>query len=467
MFLSKRRIFVFSLSISVLFFDESITAQEPLWGGYSAGVPLSAMTAGTNNLTDGTKKFFLLKTGLLVDATVTTGEDFVKLKSQYGTMHVPKENIEFAGETREEVYRYKKSLIAPNSCTQELNFAEWCLNNGFHDEALAEFQVSLLTAPNDNLKNYIQRRIEQVRHNTVQNDTIQNNTVQNGFVQNGSVQNGTAAGYINTATDDDAVDSDTVNSDTANSFDNWANGVPKSVFDTFAKKVHPILVQRCASAACHGSNSSQKFKIAVPRQPGGKTTRNNLRATVQFINPDNPGASPILSALVAQHAGKRALFSVESEQYNNVIDWFQLAAKELPPEWQNEMIAQNAVKSAPPPADSVKPAVKPTVSPPDVQAETVKVDTLPKQFQDSLEAMTKAGLTKTGLKIQTASAIPNVAEKNVAEKNIAEKNVTEKKGENKPESETDPFDPFRFNSKYHSEIIEAKLKKQVSDTVIR
>jgi|GEM_PF-5513324 len=430
MFPIRRFISVFLLGIGALLFCKNSDAQEPLWGGYRTEMPLPVMWSNTENLTDGSKQFFLLKTGMLVEASVETAGDSIKLKTQYGTMQVPKENIEFACETRENVYRYKKSQVSPNSCTQIINLAEWCLDNGFNREAFAEFQAALLIAPNDNLKNFIQQRIEQIQRSATQTEI--------------------AAKTINEAADGETRD-------TTDFFDRWANGVPNHVFDTFSKKVQPILVQRCASADCHGTSSSQKFKIQIPRQPGGKTTRNNFRATVQFINPDNPGASQVLSALVTKHAGKRALFSVESEQYANFIDWFQRTARELPPEWQNEMFAQNGVNQ-----NAVKQVVY-DVKPDTGKPETVKLDTLPKQFQESLEAMTKTGdaMPKTGLKLSTPPNVPHIG----AAENMAVQQFSQ--AAKQPENSENPFDPFRFNSKYHGKIIEAKLKKQVSDTVIR
>ncbi|GHT32323.1 hypothetical protein FACS1894214_4160 [Planctomycetales bacterium] len=437
----------------------NVDAQELLWSGYRAEMPLPTGLIGTETLADGAKKFFLLKTGLLVEATVSTGENSVELKSQYGTMQVPKENIEFAGETREDIYQYKKSLITPNSCTQELNFAEWCLDNNFYNEALVEFQNALLTVPNDNLKNYIQQRLEQVQHNT-------------------------ALTGIKAEDADNTTDADSATDERADSFDRWANGVPKSVFDTFAKKVQPIMVQRCASAACHGSNSPQQFKLNIPRQPGGKTTRNNLRATLQFIDPDNPGASPVLSAMVSRHCGKRALFSVESEQYNNVVDWLQLAAKELPPEGLNDknglynatasqsIAAQNSRNQ-----NTVNQKANETVQAETAKLDTVKLNTLPKQFQESLEAMAKETAVKTEvkphLKVASNQVIPpqiikpssaNAEPKTASNISVAAVNKADR--ETKP-NETDPFDPSRFNAKYHSKVIEAKLKRQISDTVIR
>jgi hypothetical protein len=448
MFSLKHCTFVFLLSICVLLFcvNNGVNAQAPLWGGYRADIPLPAGLSGTEVLADGAKKFFLLKTGMLVEATVENGENSVKLKTQYGTMQVPKENIEFTGKTREEIYRYKKSLTAPNSCTQGVNFAEWCLNNGFYSEAVAEFQTALLSAPNDNLKNYIQQRLEQVQHNTAANGVA--------------------------ATDTGATDDGSIVDDKTDSFDRWANGVPKSVFDTFSKKVQPILAQRCAAAACHGSNSPQKFRINIPRQPGGKTTRSNLRATVQYIDPDNPGASPILSAMVTQHCGKRALFSVESEQYNNVIDWFQLTARELPPEHLN---VQSGLKNE---ATALKAGG--VNSPLETASDTVKLDTakldmLPKQFQESLEAMTKGTVlppvNTVPINTLSVNTIPEKTQPKIASNHFdtvyENRQSDSRRSEDGLQEGTDPFDPFRFNVKHHRKIIEAKLKKQVSDTVIR
>lgn len=387
-----------------------LKAQDPLWQGYGASGK-SQMPSGLSEdvvvVDPNVERFFLMKSGLLMQAFGTKGETHYEVRTEALNMQVPIENVEFIGENREQVWLYKKSQIDPTNCSQLMKLAEWCLNNNFQTEGIEQYQSALRVAPNDQLANFIRQRISTVKPPSDEKTNIPESGIHVAEIQDNDPE-----------------------------LTRWVNGVPNSVFDTFSKKVQPILVQRCASAACHGSNSENQYKINIPRQSGGRTTSMNLRSSVQWIDTENPGNSPLLSALVTSHVGKKALFSVESDQYNHFVEWIQLAAKELPSDLNPQLVArlknqQKMVPDLPIPSTSIK------------------TDMLPKHLQESLAAQ-KMETTPTNIMnptdySPTRLVVPNAP---VAEKTSAQKQET-----------SDPFDPNRFNAKYHADIVKFKAKR--------
>lgn len=404
----------------------SVSAQVPLWQGYgisedsqsSTGIP--GLSENVLVIDPTVPRFFLLKSGLMLEASGAKSETHYEVKAEFGSMLVPIENVEFIGESREQIWQHKKRQVDPANCTQLMKLAEWCFSNNFQKEGLEQYHLALKVVPNDQLAGFIRQRIAAAE------------TQSASF---GEKMNMPESGiHVAELPDDDPE------------WTRWVNGVPSSVFDTFSKKVQPILVQRCASAACHGSSGENQYKINIPRQSGGRTTNMNLRSSVQWIDTENPSNSPLLSALVTSHAGKKALFSVESDQYHNFIEWIQLAAKELPGDLNPQLAAR--LKDQPQDRQDSSPHSGPSRS---TLPAPIKTEALPQHLQKSLAAQETG--TAAPINIMnpadyspTRLVVPNVP--------VAEKPTTPKHGM------IDPFDPNRFNALYHADLV--KLKNETN-----
>jgi hypothetical protein len=412
---------------SVCVFVLPLHAQQDLgWNGYqSQGSNSEPSTAIPANL-ENTPRFYLLRTGFLTEGTATNDGKQYLLKTNFGTMSVPVANVEFVGATREDVYHYKRGTVKGNDCNDLIKLAEWCLNNKLQQQGIAEYQRALQTAPNSILADVIRKRLEMLHDS----ETTSSNGLSN----------------IRTVLPSSSDES----GDTG--ITRWVNGIPKPIADSFAKKVQPVLVSRCAAADCHGSVSENQFKLSIPRHTLGNTTYRNLRSVLQWIDLDYPTESQLLSVLVSYHGGAKASFSVESTQYNNIVQWVRLAAKELPTEYRSQVAAHknNDVRTNkkesefPLKGETLPPALRNAMIAAQPVLKTNQPETpttfLVSSNSDSIPVGTSPALpsnyTPTRLNISDSSNLPKSTSFDLPPTDNFSK-------------DKDPFDPRIFNSRYH------------------
>ncbi|GHT23468.1 hypothetical protein FACS189419_07450 [Planctomycetales bacterium] len=262
----------------------------------------AALAQGIPGVNDGGTAFCLLKTGLILEGTAVSDGEKMLIKSDFGSMTIPVKNIEFFGKTKQDVYRYKRSQTNGSNYSDVIKLAEWCISNGLNNEGITEYQQALRVSPNPMTATIIRQRLDSLTEPQLSLKT-------------------------NDEPEKDGIAAPQMKKE---------NGLAAS----FAKKVQPILVARCASADCHGSNSPQKLKIGIPQQHLGRTTYNNYAAVKEFINFDYPAESKLLAMMTVPHGGNKSALSVESKQYHNVIQWIQTASKELPFD-ENKILAED------------------------------------------------------------------------------------------------------------------------------
>ncbi len=320
----SNRLFFFCSSL-LLLSSGSLLAQQSGWSGYRSPVttkPIPALAPTNEPQGNGETDFILLKTGYLAEGIATNEGKYYTIKTEFGGMQIPTVNVEYIGRSRQDVYRFRRNLVDGNNCQDVMKFAEWCLNNGLPKESLEEYRRAQLVAPNATLGGFIQQRIESLQRQIDSGAAA----LQNPFVAPDAGLSGAGASDLN----------DDINP--------IVSGMPKSIVDSFSRKVQPILSSRCAAADCHGSASENGFKVSIPRHPNGSTTYRNLQASLRWVDPNNPSASPLLSAMVSHHGGVKPAFNVESNQYNSTIQWIQTTIKDLPSEYASQLYSAKQPK---------------------------------------------------------------------------------------------------------------------------
>ncbi|GHT19228.1 hypothetical protein FACS1894189_7920 [Planctomycetales bacterium] len=351
---------------------------------------------GENCAQEESMNFYLLRTGYLLEGTASSNGKTYLLKSNFGTMQVPVNNVEYVGKTKQDIYQYKRSCVDPANCNALIKLAEWCLGNGLREEGIAEYQragQAVNNAANNAAGNAV--------NNAVLADVIRQRlmSLQGGEEQedrNKEIRN------KNKEISQEAVKVQ----------------IPKPVLESFTRKVQPILAAHCAAADCHGSNSPQQFKIEIPREALGSTTYRNFQSVIKWIDLDYPTESALLSKLISYHGTAKASFSVESNQYNNVVQWIQLTAKELPLEDRDRLVVKREPVS--PQANESKTAAQ----------VPLQTDFLPKSFRNALLGKPP----KSERYSERYSAI------------VPSPPVTPPKKTALP---ADPLDPDFFNTRYH------------------
>jgi hypothetical protein len=417
-------------------------AQDSGWNGYQlqSNNRKSTTEIPVDLENENKLQFYLLRTGFLTKGTATNDGKQYLLKTDFGTMSVPVANVEFVGATLEEVYHYKKGSVNVNDCNELIKLAEWCLSNKLPQQGMMEYQRALQTAPNPVLADVIRKRLE-----TLQKPSA----VSNGLSE-------VPAELALSSEESDDLE-----------MSRWINGIPKPIVESFAKKIQPVLVSRCAATDCHGSMSDNQLKLRIPHQMFGNTTYRNLRSVLQWIDLDYPMDSQLLSVLVSYHGGTKAAFSVESTQYNNIVQWARLAAKELPMEYHSQMTANkndirtdkkesnlqlqgNVLPPALRNAMIVSPSVAATnTNQPEIPNTTFVVPPNSNSVPVETSPVLPSNYTRTRLNLSSLShSLPSDLSNSSSNSSILQKSGLSDSSSTS-DSPKDPFDPNIFNSKYH------------------
>ncbi|MDR1478030.1 MAG: hypothetical protein LBJ00_03725 [Planctomycetaceae bacterium] len=251
----------------------------------------------------------MLKTDYIIEGKNAKFDGKVHdVKTSYGSIRINQQNVTFIGRSRLEIYNYKKSQLDSSNTADSMQFAGWCATNNFLPEAIAEYENVLKITEDNFIANIIKQRInslteinnptkpaaQEINHNPTTNLNINSNNDQ-----------------IKTA---------------------------KILIDNFKRHVQPILMKNCAIADCHaisknnvGNAAAKKF-ILMPTTPDSSVSfsQENLNACLLYIDLEYPMRSSLLNYIVVPHSRYSPPFNVESDEYNKVIAWVQLAAKNMP-----------------------------------------------------------------------------------------------------------------------------------------
>ena len=251
---------------------------------------------------EGTPGFYLLRTGSLLEGSATQDGRHYIVQTQFGTMNVPVQSVEFVGKSKIDIYQYKRNSVDPTNYSDLVRLAEWCVSNGYIAEGIAEYQRAGQAAPNAIFAGIVQQRLEALRRMGAAASAQELPTPQ------ADIPAEKPAEFL----------------------------VSRAAFESFVRQVQPLLVNRCVSTDCHGIHSEQQFKLGVPQERMGNTARRNLQAVLPYIDRNDPRESLILLALTTPHGGAKATVSVESNLYVQAAQWVQQVSKELPPEQRSE-----------------------------------------------------------------------------------------------------------------------------------
>ena len=255
---------------------------------------------------------------VLLGRVCRMGDSYVVSLGADGEARLAAGDVEMVCGSLDEAYFYKRDRLRGDDLQGRLELAEWCLRNGCSwraaDQLLAVFNV----APAHPRLAVLERRLfsTDAEHSAAAN---------------------ASATSSNSVGDEDLVATPAL--------------LPDGATVHFTQKVQPVLLNRCASNACHGGRSAQKFKLerSLRGQPlSNRLTQRNLQAALSFVNVQQPDESPLLAAPRQPHGGLSGpVFGVrESAQYDQLLAWVRLAATRRAD--SESAIAKGAVPEFPP-----------------------------------------------------------------------------------------------------------------------
>lgn len=249
----------------------------------------------------------LLKNKLLLEGETEFDNGQYLVKTKFGISRQSKANVEYTAEDTAEIYRYVQGKTDLGDFKKVVEFAQWCKKSNLREEALAEFARAKTLAP----------------------DAASLKMVDDMIRLNRLDRPAQLAGVA--APDEKAVEPEP-EQETEFDYFKWGRAIPPSVYNSFTKTAQPILLSRCAAVDCHNSLSEQEYKLhAVGGADGKLKTLQNLKATLERLDINDPDESTILVVAVRAHGGNDPMLNKRTEkQFQALYAWTQQTAQLLP-----------------------------------------------------------------------------------------------------------------------------------------
>lgn len=260
-----------------------------------------------------TEKLLLLHNGKVVSGMVKqSASGYVVIKPE-GQMILPFEHVRLEADDLEDAYLQQRNALPDHSAAAHCELARWCLTYGLKDQAQRELQEAIRREPGSVIaKNMLQRLSDQL---------LSTNDLPILKERNGRYS---MLGDVKPVHTLEAL-----------------GGLPREAAGDFVSKVQPLLINRCATAGCHGPGSGQDFELHRAKVGKGNPkslSERNLAAVLARIDRDHPLSSPLLTKLrgdTKSSATKATHGGLSAEQTQVLRQWVtslnNKAEKENPP----------------------------------------------------------------------------------------------------------------------------------------
>ena len=218
------------------------------------------------------EKILLLHNGKVIQGTIQQGSTgYVVIKPE-GRLVLPFEQVRLEADDVEDAYRQQHNALPDHSAAAHTELARWCLTYGLKDQARAELREALRREPGSlTAKNMLQRIDDQL---------LATKELPMVKPKNGQYS---LLGDVKPLATVEAL-----------------GGLPREAANEFVSRVQPLLVNRCATAGCHGPGSDNQFELQRAKLGKGSPksySERNLAAVLARIDRDRPASSPLLTKL--------------------------------------------------------------------------------------------------------------------------------------------------------------------------
>ena len=249
-------------------------------------------------------KYVVLKDDKLIEGSVTVRGDVVVVRHGALDRAFTKSQVQFVGETKDEVYQFMLAKVPAADAAARLKVARWCMFSGMREQALAEARAVQKLQPNNSDAAALTASLER----SLQRDPP------DGAPKMTAPQTPTLPAELNSRPTLPATEPEV--------------DVTPEAANLFATRVQPFLANQCVE--CHANPAHKgKFKLArvAPGESAQQPTRANLRAVAGQLRKDDPGASPLLVKTLTAHGGQKqpSVASRQAVAYFTLEAWTALA----------------------------------------------------------------------------------------------------------------------------------------------
>ncbi len=258
-------------------------------------------------------QFVLTRQGMILEGIVRNQENsiYIQFIKNEGGITVSKLDVLHVGNTKEELFLYRKHRTRTSDTTDLLNLADWAVRNQLAIPAIQMLR-EVLENPNYPSRQIIQQKIDQLT------------LIEKIRIESENRQQAKNTEQVTMGVPIPSSDLERQN------WERWAKTIPTAVQDQFLHNVQPILIRRCATTECHGGTYGGEFSLY--RTSTGKPLRfkglQNLGMVLQNVNFQQPASSPILNHPAVTNASGQRIYPFGNDitsmrDYRNFVKWFE------------------------------------------------------------------------------------------------------------------------------------------------
>ncbi|RLT10082.1 MAG: tetratricopeptide repeat-containing protein [Planctomycetota bacterium] len=281
-----------------------------LWLVSCSGLPsLRAQTSSVVSGSAPTERLLLLQNGKVVKGVIRQSAAGYVVNVTGGQLVLPFDQVRLEAADLEDVYRQQRDTLPDHTAAAHIELARWCHSNGLPDQARKELREALRREPDSTVaKNMLQRINDQL----LTTKDVPAVTQRSGqFSMLGDAKPGIASETL--------------------------GGLPREAAADFVSKVQPLLVNRCATAGCHGPGSRNSFELLrakLGKAPPKVYSERNLAAVLERLDLERPLSSPLLVKVRGETKSlgtRQAHGGLTPEQQQTLRAWIESISKKPEP----------------------------------------------------------------------------------------------------------------------------------------
>ena len=289
-----------------------------LWAGSTAEWSLlcaqdNSAAANRNNAVSITgasaERMLLLHNGRVVKGIVRQSAAGYNVNVSGGQLVFPLDQVRLEGADLEDLYRQQRDSLPEQTAAAHIALARWCLTNGLPDFSRKELRNALKLEPDSTVAKNMLERINDQQLATKDVPAV---TKQNGqFSFLGDAKPGIPPEAL--------------------------GSLPREAASEYMSKVQPLLVNRCATAGCHGPGSGNSFELVrakLGKAPPKSYSERNLAAVLERIDRERPLSSSLLTKLRGETnaiGARQSHGGLSQEQIQSLRSWIESISKKPTP----------------------------------------------------------------------------------------------------------------------------------------
>jgi hypothetical protein len=244
----------------------------------------------------------VLKNGEVFTGQISKDGDFFVVVDGGSEIRLHQRDVEMICQSLDDVYKSRLAKIQRGDVDAHLNLADWCLRHELPGYAAHEITAAMQIDPENRKAKMLDSRLQAAMVPKLEPAT--------------AAKEAPSARTLPVTTEE---------------LDRMVKCLPTGTVENFTGIVQPMLVNSCATAGCHGPNSTSKFTLirtGFGKTPPVRITQRNLHGTIQWIDNDNPADSRLLLAAREPHGNNAApAASLDAAKYQELLVWVNQIAQ--------------------------------------------------------------------------------------------------------------------------------------------